>query len=397
MAEVKLEKLRVKRQVIIGQLGRTKEFLKRASAALTAELETRLESLESTRTNFEAIQLKIEELDENEVTLPIRGDFEETYFEIRPALLNLISDARHPSDSEPTNRTVLDTTIGGTPIRLPEIPLPKFSGDYVNWTSFYQTFVTLIHNNPALNNITRFHFLRSALSERALSSIRALEVNEPNYEVALKTLVSRYNKENSATELRTLLDELNVHLSALTSLGRPTVYWDDPMIYLMCTKLDSLSLDKWNDIRSQDRFPTLDEFKKFLENRAFNLDEKSCLAPAAYTSNLKNIKPKKDNKQPQTSLIAVHEKLCSYCSGTKHNIYRCRKFLQLSPEQRYNSANGLKLCINCLKTGHLTDSCSLDKCRTCKQPHHTLLHDHLKASSASSASSAQPETPSKEP
>ncbi|XP_055904096.1 uncharacterized protein LOC129939932 [Eupeodes corollae] len=161
----KLEKLRPKRQVIIGQLGRAKDFvLNRAATALIAELETRLEYLESTKINFESVQTKID-------------------------------NARHPSESSPSNLTVLDTTIGGTPISLPKIPTPNFSGDYINWTSFYQTFFALVHNNPALNNVTRFHYLRSALREKALSCIRALEVTETNYEAALETLISRYNKK----------------------------------------------------------------------------------------------------------------------------------------------------------------------------------------------------------
>lgn len=41
--KAKIEKLKSKRQVIIGQLGRIKDFVsKRASTALIAELETRL-------------------------------------------------------------------------------------------------------------------------------------------------------------------------------------------------------------------------------------------------------------------------------------------------------------------------------------------------------------------
>lgn len=147
------------------------------------------------------------------------------------------------------NSTALETTIGGTPVIL----LPKFSGDYFSWTSFYQTFVALVHKNTALNNVTRFHFLRSALNEKALSCILSLEVTEANYEVALETLVSRYHKKqviahehikkifnlphvtrNSAIELRELLDELNVYFSTLTSIGRPTAHWDDLIIYLFC-------------------------------------------------------------------------------------------------------------------------------------------------------------------
>ncbi|XP_055904109.1 uncharacterized protein LOC129939939 [Eupeodes corollae] len=150
---------------------------------------------------------------------------------------------------------------------------------------------------------------------------------------------------------------------------------------MICSKLGNLSLDKWIDVRSHDRLSTLEELKKFLETRACNVDERLCLAltaPTSYTSKNGKPQPKKEFTQHQTSLVAVHEKLCSHCPGTRHNIYRCKKFLELSPEQRYNSATNLKLCLNCLKTGHVTTSCSIDKCRTCNQLHHTLLHGHSK-------------------
>ena len=38
-----------------------------------------------------------------------------------------------------------------------------------------------------------------------------------------------------------------------------------------------------------------------------------------------------------------------------------------------------KLCLNCLRPGHFSKQCpSLNRCRKCQKPHHTLIHDDSK-------------------
>ncbi len=84
-----------------------------------------------------------------------------------------------------------------------------------------------------------------------------------NSEEARKLLIDRFDRSNQIAEfhLRSLfsiksiekatssnmlylLDEVNSHVRSLKTLGRPTEFWDDLIVHLMVTKLDSDSKSK---------------------------------------------------------------------------------------------------------------------------------------------------------
>ncbi|XP_073819882.1 uncharacterized protein [Musca autumnalis] len=66
---------------------------------------------------------------------------------------------------------------------------------------------------------------------------------------------------------------------------------------------------------------------------------------------------------------------CGLCQDD-HAISSCRRFLGLSPQQRYETIERRGYCRNCLARSHLAPDCqSLIGCRNCNGRHHTLLHD----------------------
>lgn len=65
---------------------------------------------------------------------------------------------------------------------------------------------------------------------------------------------------------------------------------------------------------------------------------------------------------------------CLFCKG-QHALPRCFDFSVLSAKERSNRARELKVCFNCLGTGHLLEDCpSKFTCRFCQGKHHSLLH-----------------------
>ncbi|XP_049875992.1 uncharacterized protein LOC126373761 isoform X2 [Pectinophora gossypiella] len=64
---------------------------------------------------------------------------------------------------------------------------------------------------------------------------------------------------------------------------------------------------------------------------------------------------------------------CFVCKG-KHRIYDCPAFLSMSIEERIQKASSLKLCLNCLRSGHIAGACRLSSCRICNARHNTMLH-----------------------
>lgn len=53
---------------------------------------------------------------------------------------------------------------------LPKIDLPKFDGNVLGWVSYRDMFQSLVHNNPDISNIQKYHFLTLSLSGPALTS-----------------------------------------------------------------------------------------------------------------------------------------------------------------------------------------------------------------------------------
>lgn len=78
-------------------------------------------------------------------------------------------------------------------VKLSALSVPVFTGNYQEWTSFYDIFSALINNNISLSAIEKFFYLREALSGEALNSIKCLETTATNYTITWKSLITRYN------------------------------------------------------------------------------------------------------------------------------------------------------------------------------------------------------------
>ncbi|KMQ89679.1 hypothetical protein RF55_10663 [Lasius niger] len=84
--------------------------------------------------------------------------------------------------------------------RLPKIDLPAFLGAYEDWHSFFNTFNSLIHSNKSLNDILKFHYLKSSVKDEAAKTIASLEISEVHYNDAWFRLKERYDDERVAVQ-----------------------------------------------------------------------------------------------------------------------------------------------------------------------------------------------------
>lgn len=76
----------------------------------------------------------------------------------------------------------------------------------------------------------------------------------------------------TSLKLLELIDEFNSHLNVLSTLGRPITQWDDLLVHLLVSKLDSDTKAKWNDEANQQRLDTFNEVCTFLNKRAHLLE-----------------------------------------------------------------------------------------------------------------------------
>ncbi|XP_066901783.1 uncharacterized protein [Halyomorpha halys] len=81
-----------------------------------------------------------------------------------------------------------NATYTQTP-QLPRIPIPTFCGDLLKWSHFHYTFTSLIHDEPTLSNIEKFHYLIGALKGEAAAVISRFPVEGNSYELAWKRVV----------------------------------------------------------------------------------------------------------------------------------------------------------------------------------------------------------------
>lgn len=268
-------------------------------------------------------------------------------------------------------------------IKLPTINLPKFNGAFQNWLEFRDTFQSLIHNNVSVSNVQKFHYLKASLEGDAALVIKSLEISAANYNVAWNALTDRFDNnkllvynhvralfncepvsKESASGLRRLNDDISKNLRALEQLNQPVGEWDTLLVYLISTKLDSLTLREWENFKTDIENPKYEDIKSFLKSRADLLE----MVAQSQAEKRKSI-----TKGFFASDNSNYNIRCVIC-GDSHYIQNCSSFLRMSVPERDKKIRVLKLCVNCLRKGHNSGVCKRGTCRKCNKKHNTLLH-----------------------
>ncbi|XP_036343161.1 uncharacterized protein LOC118752382 [Rhagoletis pomonella] len=283
---------------------------------------------------------------------------------------------------------------------LPKIELPKFEGTYQGWLQFKDMFTTIVINDAALSNVQRLHYLKSCTQGEAQNLLKNIPVTDNNFQIAWDILTNRFDNKRrlvktflqeivrippaqseSAASLRKILDSIAEALRALCQLGCPTSHWNDWLIFLVTEKLDPITIRDWEiSLSSPNYIPKYDELVKFLEARIQGLDTMVDKANSRSGDNVGRRNPS------STHHSTGNASRCSSCSG-KHALMFCPDFRKLSSSLKLNFVQKSKLCMNCLKPGHVVKTCSSTYlCQRCQQKHHTMLHDGLQAQSGVVAS-----------
>ncbi|XP_066583501.1 uncharacterized protein [Prorops nasuta] len=169
-------------------------------------------------------------------------------------------------------------------IRLPVIDLPKFSGDYLEWNNFYETFSSIVHDKVYVSGRDKFHYLKSCLQGEAATVIKSLAITSENYEIAWDTLVARYTDKRMITDtfldqisqvptlrgdnfkvLKEVRDSVTVALNALKTMGYGVDQWDPIIVHSLKNKLDDTLRLAWEMyLGSSKDYPTFIQFSEFL-------------------------------------------------------------------------------------------------------------------------------------
>lgn len=136
-------------------------------------------------------------------------------------------------------------------------------------------FNSVINENQSISDFHRFQYLKASITGDAANIIQSLELSEQNYRVAWNLLKQWYDNKRAivqihlralfelpnlirenAIELLKLSDGAAKHIQALNILCCPTEHWDDILIYLLVSKIDSIARE-WQASLKGSELPTL--------------------------------------------------------------------------------------------------------------------------------------------
>ena len=124
-------------------------------------------------------------------------------------------------------------------MKLPELNLLTFDGNYINWLTFWDTFKASIHDSTELSDVVKFTYLVSLLRGSAKEAIAGLSLTSANYKDAVNILNKRFGDQTQIKAkhmdalmslepvmslqnfiaLRRLQDMVETHVEGLRSLG----------------------------------------------------------------------------------------------------------------------------------------------------------------------------------
>ena len=404
-----MDKLILHQQELLERVDKTFTNYKKSpkSRITISYVESRLETLEKWWSDFEQTHYELVGGVSREARAKLPYFSEDVYCQFEDVFIEyktrLKEDMRNSQKSTERVSGCQESTTS-VDVKLPQIQLPKFSGNYEEWQTFHDMFVSLIHTNKSLSAVQKLHYLKCSLYGEAEQLLKNLSTTDTNYEEGWKQLTRRYTNKRfncndvmkrlfgqrslnseSANGIKQLVDTTSGCLKSLQNLEIDTNSWDAIINHLVLTKLDSESRKLWELQVSQSEsedLPTWNQLSKFLETRFRTLE----LLDGGRTTNKP---PHRDFSSKQTPPVkkvfhsttvnekksaSNNEKVCVMCEGA-HSIHQCKQFEKQSPQERSEFVQSNGLCFNCLSSNHSVRFCRQPMCcRRCGRRHHMMLH-----------------------
>lgn len=353
-----------------------------------SELEVRFDKAKKLNNQLEDLRMEYYKVAEDDDLTAIEGNLEEietdlTKIEVSlKRLYNLVVSG----DEGNVIANIPNAKNTSANVKLPDIPLPKFSGKFEEWNIFKDKFVSLISSNVELSESQKLYYLRSCL----IGNAKELQTVDDSFTSLFEALENRFNNKRlivnthinellsmeklqfeSAKDLRLLVDQLQKHLRALKlmdlSLDKLSEVF---LINIVLQKLDKESRKQFEMSLTSSELTSWNTLITFLEQRCQILENLHCKVSQT------RAKYPHSNNKTRSLVMKVNKPLsvCPLCKGA-HAIFKCESFLALNPIERFHYVKKHMLCINCLSPNHKVGLCqSSHVCSICKSKHNSLLH-----------------------
>lgn len=285
-----------------------------------------------------------------------------------------------------------------THYKLPDISLPRFTGNYQDFPSFLNMFDELVHKNDRLSLVQKKHYLTSCLSGEPANLVKHLASIPDNYEVARRLLLDRYDDKRmiadahigvilalptvsvkNASQLRSFVNVLQENTSGLLSLGFPVKEWSLLLLHIFTRKLDNELRARFELAYQQEKIPTFDNLLAFLGSYCKTLETTGVVNSTSSSGKSQTATHHRNSKQSYASSVesadtkkGSEEQKCPACGGT-HLMMKCEKFVAMGVPSRQELVRAKHLCFNCFRPHRVAFCHSRFRCQNCSRKHNTLL------------------------
>ena len=114
--------------------------------------------------------------------------------------------------NDPVSKSPIVNNMQHSVSRLPKLSLPTFSGDSLQWQTFWDSFDAAVHSNVGLSGVQKFNYLRAQLHGDAARVVAGFPLTDANYMHSIDLLKDRFGQSYKISD---------AHLDALLNLPKP--------------------------------------------------------------------------------------------------------------------------------------------------------------------------------
>ncbi|GFU41239.1 uncharacterized protein TNCV_1848221 [Trichonephila clavipes] len=184
-------------------------------------------------------------------------EFETKYYETKAKLQNILENLPVKTYVYNDNSDVFEnvSNMKSSNFKLPKTNVERFSGDYKDWPSFKDLYVSLVHDNMCLSNVQKFQYLKVLLLSELVNIIKHIPIIETVYNEAWEKFLARYDKkkqiifsliktfmeqpsfnDTNSHNLRNIADTSDEVIRGLKSIDTKAESRDVWLIYILCYK-----------------------------------------------------------------------------------------------------------------------------------------------------------------
>ncbi|GFU91400.1 uncharacterized protein TNCV_2541681 [Trichonephila clavipes] len=162
------------------------------------------------------------------------------------------------------------------------------------------------------------------------------------------------------------------------------------LINLILRKLDKETRKNYELNLASTKLPKWEDFMNFLLKRCLILENIQANNATAF--------PSERIYKTKSFLAKLDPANCVICKQQSHPVFRCKKFNDLSVNERFNSVKRNNLCINCFSSSHKVALCKSSRnCPNCSKRHNSLLGRNFDRNVDSQRSPGSETLPNMEP